>query len=329
MKTRVLKDDFREIEIRPKDEFDHFLSLIQQDVKKIFESKAGNYFYYCPACTNEKTSFKFSKNGFVYRECNSCGTVFMTPRPNQEMLHDFFDKSEGIKYWNSKIFQGLGAREEHVFEPRIRWISESLEFSDISSHSYLDFYSKYIPFLRKISTLKDFTKKVSYKPDENISKEINNFGFEVINELGKERYSVITAFEVLDRFYNPRNVLETIKNHLEKGGLLFISTSSSSGLDFQILLNKSKNIIPPLHMNFFSVEGVIKFLEDFDFDVIELSTPGSLDIKVIEEQINEVSLPKFLTDIIKNRDNYVKDAFQQFLQRARLSSHMRILAKNK
>ena len=329
MKTRVLKDDYREIEIRPNEEFEYFLSLIKSDIKQIFDSKAGNYFYYCPACTTEKTSFKFSKNGFVYRECSFCGTVFMTPRPDKEMLHDFFAKSEGLSYWNSKIFQGLKARKEHVFEPRIRWITESLEFSDESTRSYLDFYSKYLPFIEKISTLKNFVNKVSYKPDENISKEIPNLGFEVKNSLGEQKYSVITAFEVFDRFYNPRSVLATIKNSLETGGLLFLSTTSASGLDFQFLLQKSKNIIPPIHMNIFSVEGIKKILEDFDFEVLELSTPGSLDIKILAEQIDEINLPKFLSDLITNRDDYTKEAFQQFLQRARLSSHMRILAKNK
>ena len=116
---------------------------------------------------------------------------------------------------------------------------------------------------------------------------------------------------------------------MEKGGLLFLSTKSASGLDFQFLLKKSKNIVPPLHLNIFSVEGMIKILEDFNFEIIELSTPGSLDIKILEEQINEISAPKFLIDLIQNRDNYTKETFQEFLQRARLSSHMRILAKNK
>lgn len=329
MKTRVLKDDFREIEIRPNEEFTHFLSLIEKDIDEIFKSDAGNYFYYCPACTHEKSSFKFSKNGFVYRECSLCGTVFMTPRPNKEMLHKFFAQSEGLKYWNSKKFQEQGTRKEHVLEPRIRWISESVEFTEKSSRSYLDFYSKYLPFIEKVSTIKSFQRRVSYKPDESIVKETKDCGFEVINNLDDEKYSVITAFEVFDRFYNPRNVLETIKNSLEKGGLLFLSTTSASGLDFQFLLKKSKNIVPPLHMNIFSVEGIVKFLEDFDFEVLELSTPGSLDIKILEDQIDEISLPKFLIDLIKNRDSHTKEAFQQFLQRARLSSHMRILAKNK
>ena len=329
MKTRVLRDDYREIEIRPAEEFDYYLSLIAKDIENIFDSKAGNYFYYCPACKAEKTGFKFSKNGFVYRECNKCGTVFMTPRPDKGMLHDFFEKSEGLEYWNSKLVQDSVPRNEHIFEPRVRWIHESLDFNENSSRKFLDFYSKYSPFIKKISQIPDFSKKVSYRPIDNIQNDLSRYNFEIINDFEEEKYSVITAFEVFDRFYSPRSVLKTIKANLEKGGLLFLSTTSASGLDFQFLLKKSKNLIPPIHLNIFSVEGIIKLLEDFDFEVVELSTPGSLDIQNLENQIDEIQLPKFFIDIIKNRDFYVKESFREFLQRARLSSHMRILAKNK
>ncbi len=329
MKTRVLRDDYREIEIRPAEEFNQYLLLIEKDIKDIFESRAGNYFYYCPACTNEKTSFKFSKNGFIYRECNVCGTVFMTPRPSKEMLHDFFAKSEGLNYWNSKFVQDSVSRNEHIFNPRVRWIQESLDFDENSKRKYLDFYSKYSPFIKQISKISDFTQKVSYKPIPNIADELIQNNFDTINEFSEEKYSVVTAFEVFDRFYNPRSVLQSIKNNMEKGGLLFLSTTSASGLDFQFLLKKSKNLIPPVHLNIFSVEGIIKLLNDFDFEVVELSTPGSLDLQNLENQINEIELPKLLSDIIINRDSQIKESFQEFLQRARLSSHMRILAKNK
>ena len=70
-------------------------------------------------------------------------------------------------------------------------------------------------------------------------------------------------------------------------------------------------------------------LEDFNFEVIELSTPGSLDLQNLENQIDDIELPKIFYDIIKNRDLQIKETFQEFLQRSRLSSHMRILAKNK
>ncbi len=327
MKIRVVREDFNEIEIRPKKDFKTYLSLIEKDVKNILGNKAGNYLFSCPACNSEITKFSFSKNGFVYRECQSCGTVFMTPRPTINMLHDFYLKSKGLSFWNSIDFQESIERKEYVFEPRIRWIEEAVEFTKESSRNFLDFYSKYSILCNKLSKLSLFNNKDSYKPIKNIKSEIAKAGFNVIDTLKNKRYSVITAFEVFDRFYDPQNVIKRLSEIIEVGGLLFISTKSSSGLEFQILKAKSQNLIPPIHLNIFSVEGMISLLENNSFEIIELSTPGSLDLKIIEEQINEVELPKFIKDILLLRNKSIKESFQEFLQRALLSSHMRILAK--
>lgn len=329
MKTRVLRDDYRENEIRPEKEFNHYLELIQTDIQNIFGNKAGNYLYRCPACETEDPKFKFSKNGFVYRECSECATVYMSPRPSIEMLHDFFKDSEGLKFWNSKIVKEIPSRKSHVFEPRVRWVNESLEFKKDSSRIYCDFYSKYSPFIEKMAQIPEFVKKVSYKPVDEIIDELGKNNFIITEEFEIEKYSVITAFEVFDRFYDPREVLRMIKDNLETEGLLFISTTSASGLDFQFLGQKSKSLIPPIHLNIFSVEGIIKLLKDFDFEILELSTPGFLDLQTLEKQQHEIELPKFISDMINNRDNHIKKTFQEFLQRALLSSHMRILAKSK
>jgi len=329
MKTRIVRDDYREVEIRPEDEFNRYLELIQIDIINIFGDNAGNYMYTCPACENENSIFKFSKNGFVYRECLKCATVYMTPRPSIAMLHNFFKNSEGLKYWNSKIVKEVSSRKIHVFGPRIRWINESLEFGNESSRIYCDFYSKYSPFIEKMAQIKEFTKKVSYKPVDEIIDELKKNDFIITEKFDEEKYSVITAFEVFDRFFNPREVLRMIKNNLEPGGLLFISTTSASGLDFQFLGEKSKALIPPIHLNIFSVEGIILLLNSFNFEILEMSTPGFLDLPTLEKHQHEIILPKFLRDIINNRNENIKESFQEFLQRARLSSHMRILAKNK
>ena len=327
MKTRVLRDDYREIEIRPDDEFNTYLSLIAEDIKEIFKNRAGNYFTSCPACASEDSKFKFSKNGFVYRECDSCSSVYMTPRPTKEMLHDFARDSKGLAYWNSKIIKDVTSRKRHVFGPRVRWVNESLDFKDESTRNYCDFYSKYAPFVEEIAKISEFKNKISYKPVSEIKPELEANGFRITETFGEEKFSVITAFEVFDRFYDPRQVLGMIRENLEKGGLLFISTTSASGLDFQFLKEKSRNLIPPIHLNIFSVEGFIELLREFDFEILELSTPGFLDLQTIEKYQHEITIPKFLSDIINQRHDHVKTAFQEFLQRARLSSHMRILAQ--
>ena len=329
MKTRVLRDQFKEKEIRPQKEFLEYLRLIDQDVKDIFKSSAGNFFNYCPACTSESSSFSFSKHGFTYRECNDCGTIYMTPRPTREMLHEFFENSKGLKYWNLKLVKGSVSRRKHIYLPLIRWIEESLEFTSKSEKIYCDLYSKYSWLVQGISSIKQFSNQVSYKPIKEIDKKLKKNNFSVIQDFEDSKYSVITGFEIIDRLYNPREMLGHIKNNMEDGGLLFISTMTSSGLDFQYLKEKSKNLVPPMHMNIFSIEGIVKMFEDFDFEIIELSTPGMLDVNILENNIDNIELPKFIKDIICNRDTLVKEAFQEFLQRGRLSSYLRLLARKK
>lgn len=329
MKTRVLRDRFKEKEIRPKKEFLKYLELINQDVVDIFKSAAGNYFIFCPACKSEKSSFSFSKHGFPYRECSDCGTIYMTPRPNRKMLHDFFENSQGLKYWNMKLVKGSVSRKKHIYLPMIRWIEESLDFSSESSRHFCDLYSKYTWLIDGISSVQKFNKYTSYKPIEEINKYIENNKFSTIQEFSNIKYSVVTAFEVIDRLYNPIDMLSNIRDNMEDGGLLLVSTMTSSGLDFQYLKDKSKNLVPPMHMNIFSIEGIIKLFEDLDFEIIELSTPGMLDLNILENNIDSIELPKFLKDIILNRDKYVKEAFQEFLQRGRLSSYLRLVARKK
>ena len=51
----------------------------------------------------------------------------MSPRPTRQMLHEFFEKSKGLKYWNLKLVKGSVSRRKHIYLPLIRWIEESLE----------------------------------------------------------------------------------------------------------------------------------------------------------------------------------------------------------
>ncbi len=333
MKNIVLKDDFREYEIRPQDEFDRYLELIAEDVEKIFGSEAGKYFYYCPACEHKESKVAFSKGRFIYRECSNCETIYLSPRPTREMLHEFFDKSEGLKYWNSKVIQETSSRVTHVFNPRVRWVLQSADIQGVSSENYCDIYTKYVPYVDRLREDGNFSESFSYRPNREISQKLEDGSYKIINsreDIEKGSISVITAFEVFDRFYNPNTMMDFIDHALKKDGLLFLTTLSASGLDLQILKEKSRSLIPPLHLNIFSVEGMIEFLKRHNYEIIELSTPGVLDTSIISNAAKtqtDLELPKFLRDISNRRDDNIKQAFQEFLQRAMLSSHLRIVAK--
>ena len=117
---------------------------------------------------------------------------------------------------------------------------------------------------------------------------------------------------------------------LIKNGLLFLTTSTISGFDLQLLWDKSKNIFPIDHMNLFPIEGITKLINDNEFKIIELSTPGQLDIEIVKNAIKQnknIDVPRFISYFIENRDENDHRAFQDFLQMSRLSSHLRIVAQ--
>ena len=245
------------------------------------------------------------------------------------MLHAFFSESKAIKYWNSQIVQETEDRKTHVFNPRIRWVEESIDFNENSKKVFCDFYSKYTPFIKGISNSSNYSRKLAYKASHDIRDEVKKAGFELTDELAPESCSVITAFEVLIKVYNPRSILKIIHDSLEDNGLLFLTTTSASGFDIQFLKGQSRSLIPPFELNIFSIEGIVMLLEEHNFKIIEISTPGSLDLQLVEKAIDLIEVPNFIRDIIKNRNNQIKEEFQQFLQRSLLSSHLRIIAQKK
>ncbi len=247
-------------------------------------------------------------------------------------IRTFYEESDGIRYWNSKVMQETKGRKKHVFNPRIRWILQSCDIAGLSDGVFLDYHSKYDGFLKELFKQSDFSEKLVYNPTKELMKVSPEYGFNVIWDLGDNKYDVITAFEIFDRVYSPRSVLKQIHTSLKDNGLLLITTSSASGFDLRVLQEKSRSIIPPIHLNLFTVEGICNMLESCGFELIEVSSPGSLDVHLVQKALEndpEIEMPDFFRDIMFNRNDFIKRAFQEFLQRSILSSHLRVVAQKK
>jgi hypothetical protein len=107
---------------------------------------------------------------------------------------------------------------------------------------------------------------------------------------------------------------------------------AGSGFDIRVLGARAKNLLPPTHLNLLSLDGLQRLLSRHGFEVIELSTPGQLDTEVVARAAAEeptLELPPFIDELIRRRGEAVHQAFQEFLQRALLSSHMRAVARKK
>jgi hypothetical protein len=115
---------------------------------------------------------------------------------------------------------------------------------------------------------------------------------------------------------------------LVAGGFLVVTARSGSGFDVQVLWENA-DVTPLEHLNLISVEGLQTALPRSGFEILEFSTPGQLDVQVVERLRKErgAVLPRFLEYLLSHRDALCHEKFQDFIQEQRLSSHLRLIAR--
>lgn len=339
MRQVVMFDDVRELEIWPSKLFDKYLEITEKEVKKLLVSQGKLVEVSCPACNNSRKKKAFKKYGLEYVECNNCHTLYVSPRPQEEDINRYFNESEAVEFWyNSIVKKTLKNRIEHQSRPRATWIANLTEEYFRKPQIFVTISPSSLGFLEEIDSLNLFDKKIILNPHSSISQTYSGKkGFEILDDYPLKKYyeinaNVVSAFGYIDRVFNPVEFLKHAKSILSENGLLFVTTSTISGFDLQVLWQNAKSIFPPDRINLFSIEGISQLLENNGFEIIELSTPGQLDVELVKnavEKNNELELPRFVSYLLNNRDEDAHRSFQQFLQQFKLSSHVRIAAKKR
>jgi hypothetical protein len=148
---------------------------------------------------------------------------------------------------------------------------------------------------------------------------------------GEISVAFATAFEVLEHLFDPSAFLKAVKRSLVPDGVLLLTTLTVTGFDIQVLWEYSKSVYPPHHINLLSVNGTRQLMERNGFEVMEITTPGELDVDIVRNMLREspeLKIPRFVRRIIDAPED-VRSDFQSFLKRNGLSSHMRVIAKRR
>ena len=334
MKTFILKDEFKASEIRPSEDFNRYLKLLDEDVSDILKDGAGYYIRACPACECSESKVAFNKGRFQYQACCSCQSIYINPRPDNAIMHDFLKRSKAVELWLSSKLQESASRKQHVFRPRVNWIRGyvGLGYDAAPELSLLDYEAKYGYLIEELRKAKIFDSISYLRPREEVLLHKGGKDNLVVEDDDESRFDVITAFEVLDRTVDLQATVANLVKRLNPNGLLFITTISASGFDLRILKERARSIVAPIHQNILSVEGVKTLLQGAGLELLEMSSPGSIDLSIIEQALaegNDIEIPDYLRDILFKRGDDVKAMFQEFLQYALMSSHLRVVARKR
>lgn len=337
MKHIVIFDEFNEIDLKPSDLLHKYFELTEVDVRSFLLNEEILKVCTCPGCHNEGIKSAFLKFGMRYQECMDCGTLYVSPRPDDSSIEDYYYRSSARKFWRDKISkQTQQKRKEKIIKPRFEWILDSTQEYLPDAKHLVDINTDQYGYIEEMIDSTLFEKKTLLQPYVHLGERKLNGDVTVIDSIDQGAdtleglVDVVTLFEVADRKADIDSFFEKVSRMLRKNGLCFMTDILISGFDLQTLWDRSENIFPPDRLNLFSVEGLQALFERHNFECIEFSTPGVLDVEMVLSSAKnnpDVNISRFMEYILYNRSLCTRQSFQEFLQKNLLSSYGRIMLR--
>jgi len=223
---------------------------------------------------------------------------------------------------------------EKVFSYRLQWIAGLAEEYLSDSKVFLDYATKYPTFLKQVKNAGLFDKVLSIYPQCYEQEDfLRAQGFIASNNKIKQgSVDILAAFEVVEKIFDPVKFFADAYTVCKPNGLFLIATTTSSGFEYQVLGEHSPNMIPLDRLNLLSLEALRGQIEKAGFEIIEISTPGRLDVEIVKKAVEKnpkIPLHPFWQYLFRHRDANASNSLQEYLQQYQLSSHVRIAAIKK
>ena len=334
MRQVIIDEYLDEWDVHPKNTFERLNELSMEAFERLLGQQTPLNDVPCPGCESSRQSHAFERHGFQYRFCGECSTLFVSPRPTAKQLEWYLKSSKMADFRRSEEYtKSMDDRFLNLAFHRTDWMERLVRRHSLPENGMIGLIEPRTGHLpnklieRGVGTVQVVSPL--FPVEKEVIKNEAVLSVDSIDAMESESASLIAAFEVVEHVVSPADFFASVFDALEPGGIFLITTRAGSGFDIQVLWEHS-SILPLEHLNLFSVEGLRKLFESAGFEITELSTPGQLDLQIIQRVCKEkedVSIPRFLTYFFENRDRHAFQRFQNFLQENLLSSFMRVVAR--
>lgn len=332
----VLDTGLREAEIRPKLILGRFAELCRADCRTFFADRDAFLEVDCPGCGSARYRAVTVKDGFTFNQCDACLSYFVSPRPNARMMDDFRVQSEAYRFKTTQFVPaGADARRFHLIAGFAQWLGRRFESSgNDAARGFLDLSPVSPLVLEEVVALRRFPVRYACRPHPLVEQACAASGATIVAGLADvpAPLAAVTVIEHVEHFVDPARELRAVAAAIVEGGMLFLTARTADGFDLSVLGPEAPYIYVPEHLNLLSESGMTALLTRCGFDVVETSTPGQLDVQLVEEALRvnpDLALPAFARFLVTARGQAAHDDFQTFLQKHRLSSHLRLAARKK
>lgn len=257
-------------------------------------------------------------DGLDYSLCPNTESLFLTKLPLQSNWDTLLDKVNQYRHVHLFKEELKKSRLTHVYEPKRAWIEDTLQWHRLENCKVLEVTIR----------PSEFTSLLKESPHVG---EVLVWG-EAQSQGGKpvaKGIDVAILLESLDKAWDPVVLLQKVLQNLRSGGLLFLTALVASGFDMKVLGSKNLYLCPPDRANCFSLKGLTQLLTKTGFSLVEVSTPGILDVEIVRaHRLHDPSIRlSAFEETLLGGDAEKLSALQIFLQQSKLSSFARIVAR--
>lgn len=321
----------KEEEIRPRRVFDEYLRLAALDADKYF-NKSPRQLVLCPAC-GTRGVYSFSKHGFSYEECPVCQTLFVSPRPPAQDFFRYYQESDSAKFFATTFYRETSeVRREKLWRPKALMVNEMLQKYGARQYALLDIGGGYGIFAEEYERLTN--KKVTViEPGPELAQICRQKGLTVIEAFLENVTAeqlpagpkVFVSFELFEHLHDARVFLQHLHALMRPGDVFLFTTLSGMGVDIQTLWDESKSVSLQ-HLNFFNPKSVRLLIEGIGFRVLDVSTPGKLDIDILYNNQAQIK-DRFWRNFVAHASQEQRQEWQDFIAGQGFSSHMFVVCE--
>lgn len=214
--------------------------------------------------------FFLSAEEFGIWECQTCGVRFTLPVPSEESMPLYYKSEEYLSHFHKKrtLFSLLYGFVRSI---NVKQKANFVERHFLRTGSLLDVGCGAGTFLNEMN--KRGWNCQGVEPDENSRRFINEtYKLPVVNMLSSmdvnSRFDVITLWHVLEHFYNPRLILNSLNFHLNENGVLILAVPNFESLDARYYGSYWAAYDVPRHLFHFNYSALKKILESTGFKVV-------------------------------------------------------------
>lgn len=259
--------------------------------------------------------------GLPYARCPETGSLFVAQLPPAQAWAQLLADMNRYRHSPAAFHQGLSqSRADHVYTPKLEWVEETLRLQSVYQPRVLEVTTPPSDFTEVLRSSGDVAEILTADETQCIRSR---------GDAGAEPADVAVLLESLDRAHDPAALIQAVAARLVPGGLLFVTALVASGFDLAVLGLQNLYLYPPDRTNCFSLQGLTRLLERQGLTLLEVSTPGALDVEIVRAHLQRtptLNVSSFERQIAMAASD-TQAAFQAFLQERGLSSFARLVAR--